>query len=117
MPKKLAIGLVVVLLAIVAWALLYESNSFSITVNGQPVTGPLKGAIGAGGFLAALVSALCAAIILLFVFAGAGAVVLGILVVVGLGLSLVMFPFTLPVLIPLAIVWLFVAIARRGGQP
>ena len=47
MSKKLAVALTVVLLALVAWALLLESNAFSIVVDGQPVTGPLKGAIGA----------------------------------------------------------------------
>lgn len=56
MSKKLAIALTVVLLALVAWALLLESNSFSIVVNGQPVTGPLKGAIGSAGLVAALIS-------------------------------------------------------------
>ena len=80
MSKKLAVALTVVLLALVAWALLLESNSFSIVVNGQPVTGPLKGTIGAAGVVAALIAG----------FAG-------------------------PLLVPLAILWLFVAIAEKAS--
>jgi hypothetical protein len=115
MSEKLAIALTIVLLTLVAWVLLFESNSFSIVVDGQPVTGPFKGAIGAGGLVAGLVASFCAAIILLFVFAGTGIIVLGCIVFVGLILVLVAFPFLLPLLIPLAIVWLFVAVVRKTG--
>jgi len=115
MPKKLAIALTVVLLALAAWVLLIQSNSFSIVVNGQPVTGPLKGGIGAAGFVAALVAGFCVAVILLFVFAGIGIIVLGCIVFVGMILALIAFPFLLPLLIPLFILWLFVAIARKAS--
>lgn len=115
MSKKLAIMLTVILLALIAWALLFESNSFSIVVNGQPVTGPLKGAIGAAGLVAALIAGFCAAILLLFVFAGIGIIVLGCIVFLGMVLALIAFPFLLPLLIPLAILWLFVAIARKAN--
>jgi len=46
--KKLAIALAVLMLAIVAWGLFLESNAVTIVINGQQVTGPLKGVIGAG---------------------------------------------------------------------
>jgi len=115
MSKKLAMALTVVLLALVAWGLLIENNSFSIVVNGQPVIGPLKGGIGAAGFVAALIAGFCAAIALLFVFAGIGVIVLGGVVFLGMILALIAFPFLLPLLIPLAILWLFVAIAKKGG--
>jgi hypothetical protein len=115
MSKKLAIALTVVLLALVAWVLAFESNSFSIVVDGQPVTGPLKGAIGAAGMVAALIASFCASIILLFVFAGIGIFVLGGVVFLGMILALIAFPFLLPLLIPLAILWLFVAIARKAS--
>src|SRR5208283_4874687 len=65
MSKTPAIALTAILLALVAWALLIESNSISIVVNGQPVGGPLKGGIGAAGFIAALIAGFCAAIVLL----------------------------------------------------
>src|ERR1035438_2988433 len=104
MSKKSAIALTVALLALAGWVLLFAGDSFTIVVDGQPVTGPLKGAIGAGGLVAALIAGFCAAIVLLFVFAGIGIVVLGCIVFAGMILALIAFPFLLPLLIPLAIV-------------
>jgi len=113
MARNLAIALAVLMLVIVGWALLAGSNAVTIVINGQEVTGPLKGAIGIGGLVVALIALVCAAILLAFVFAGIGVIVLGLVVLAGLLLALLAFPFLLPVLIPLAIVWAFVAIARR----
>jgi hypothetical protein len=115
MSKNLAITLTVILLVLIAWVLLLESNSFSMVVNGQPVTGPLKGAIGAAGMVAAVIASFCAAIILLFVFAGAGVIVLGCVVLAVMIFTLIAFPFLWPLLVPLAILWLFVAIAKRAS--
>lgn len=56
------------------------------------------------------------AILLAFVFAGVGLVVLGVLALVALILVGAAFPFLLPLLIPLFIVWAFCAGARRGKQ-
>lgn len=112
MEKKSAIALAVLMLAIVAWGLFLESNAVTIVVNGQPVTGPLKGVIGAGGLVVALIALFCAATLLVFVFAGIGVIVLGCLLLVGLILAWNAFPFLLPLLIPLAILWGFVAITR-----
>jgi len=116
MPRRLAIAGTVILLALVAWALLVESNSFSIVINGREVTGPLKGGIGVAGLVAALVAGFCVAIILLFVFAGMGVIVLGCLVFGSLILALTAFPFLLPLLIPLAVLWLFIAITRNASS-
>lgn len=113
MAKKSAIALAVLMLAIVAWGLLLESNAVTLIINGQQVTGPLKGAIGAAGLVVALIALFCAAILLVFVFAGIGIFVLGCFVFVGVILALLAFPFLLPLLIPLAILWMFVAITRR----
>ena len=115
MSKKLAVVLAVVLLALVASALLLESHSFSIVVNGQPVTGPLKGAIGASGLVAALIASFCAAIILLIAFAGTAIIALGGIVFAGMIGALIAFPFMWPLLVPLAIVWLFVVTAKKAS--
>src|SRR5439155_1357837 len=113
MARNLAIALALLMLVIVGWALLAGTNAVTIVINGQEVTGPLKGAIGIGGLVVALIALVCAAILLAFVFAGIGVIVLGLVVLAGLLLALLAFPFLLPVLIPLAIVWAFVAIVRR----
>jgi hypothetical protein len=114
MARKLAIALAVLMLVIVGWALFAGSNAVTIVINGQEVSGPLKGAVGIGGLVVALIALGCAAILLAFVFAGIGVIVLGLVVLAGLVLAILAFPFLLPVLIPLAIVWAFVAIVRRS---
>ena len=111
--KKLAIALAVLMLALVAWGLFLESTAVTIVINGQQVTGPLKGVIGAGGLVVALIALFCAAILLVFVFAGIGVIVLGFFLLVGMILAVLAFPFLLPLLIPLAVLWGFVAITRR----
>jgi hypothetical protein len=113
MARNLAIALAVLMLVFVGWALFAGSDAVTIVINGQEVSGPLKGAIGVGGLAVALVALVCAAILLAFVFAGIGVVVLGLVVLGGLLFALLVFPFLLLILIPLAIVWAFVAIVRR----
>lgn len=105
MTKKLAIALAVVMLAIVAWALIFASHAV-IVINGEEVA-------GVGGGVVASISFFCAAILLLFVFAGLGVIVLGFFVFIGMLVAVLPFPFLLPLLIPLAILWAFIAIARR----
>ena len=110
MAKKLAIALAVFMLAFVVWGLFFENNATTIVINGQQVTGPLKGAIGAGGMVVALIALFCAATLSVFVFAGIGLIVLGFLVLGGVILAGFAFPFLLPLIIPLAIVWGFMAL-------
>lgn len=115
MAKKAAIALAFVMLAIVAWGLIFEAGSTRIIINGQELIGPLKGTIGAAGPIIGLIALFCAAIFLLFVFAGIGIFILGGVIVVGLILAGVAFPFLLILLLPLAIVWVFIAITRKTG--
>jgi hypothetical protein len=111
MAKKLAIALAILMLALVVWGLFFENNATTIVINGQQVTGPLKGAIGAGGMVVALIALFCVATLSVFVFAGIGLIVLGGLILFGVILAGFAFPFLLPLLIPLAVVWGFIAIA------
>ena len=116
MTRKLAIALTVLMLALVAWGLFLERNAVTITINGQEVTGPIAYPIGAGGLIVALVALFCAAILLVFVFAGIGVLALGGILLVGLLLVAFNFPFLLPVLVPLAIMWGFVAFTRTTNN-
>ena len=50
MAKKLAIPLTVLMMGVVAWGMFLERDAVTIVINGQQVTGPLKDAIGAGGW-------------------------------------------------------------------
>jgi hypothetical protein len=114
MTRKVAIILAFVMMAIVAWGLFFEAGSTRIIINGQEIVGPLKGSIGAMGLIVGLVALFCAAIILLFVFAGIGIFILGGVIVAGLILAGFMFPFLLVLLLPLAVVWMFIAITRNN---
>ncbi|MGH8746856.1 MAG: hypothetical protein ACREUK_10235 [Burkholderiales bacterium] len=122
MMKSVALALVVVLLALMAWAVLHSSG-VTIVVNGRELAGPAKLAAEGWGLLVGIVGLFCAAILLAFVFAGIGLILLGAFVLAGLLLAWLAFPFLLPLLIPLVIVWLFVAAVRgrkgsvgRSGQ-
>ncbi len=113
MTKKVAIVLAVVMFAVVAWGVFVEGGATRIVINGHELTGPFKGAMGAAGLIVASVALFCAAIFLVFVLAGVGIFVLGCVIAFALILSGLMFPYLLLVLIPLAIVWIFIAIARH----
>jgi len=101
------------MLVFVAWGLFFESGSTRIIINGQEIVGPLKGTIGAAGLIVGMIALFCAAIFLLFVFAGIGIFILGAVILAGLIIAGLAFPFLFVVLLPLAIVWLFIAINRK----
>ena len=111
-----ALALALGMLAIVIWGLFFEAGSTTIIIDGHQLTGPLKGTIGAAGLIVGLIALFCAAIFLLFVFAGIGILILGGVIVVGLILAASAFPFLLIVLLPLAVVWLFIALTRKTGS-
>ena len=113
MARNVAIVLVIALIALLGWVMFSTSN-ITIVVDGQQLGGPMELAAKGWGLLVAVVGLFCAAILLIFVFAGIGLMLLGAMVLVGLVLLAVAFPFLLPLLIPLFVVWLFVAAVRRG---
>ncbi|HTV98483.1 MAG TPA: hypothetical protein VME42_21000 [Steroidobacteraceae bacterium] len=115
--KKFATVLVIALLGVMVWVLVQSSN-IAIIVNGRRLAGPAGLAVEGWGMLVAIVSLFCTAILLVFLFAGAGLIILAALVVIGFVAALFAFPFMLPLLIPLFLVWAFVAAvhgsAKRG---
>jgi hypothetical protein len=66
----MAIALAVIMLAIVAWGVFVEGGATRIIIDGQELTWPFKGAIGAAEMIVASVALFCAAIFLVFVVAG-----------------------------------------------
>src|SRR2546428_13182429 len=113
MARNLAIALALLMLVIVGWALFAGTNAVTIVINGQEVTGPLKGAIGIGGLVVALIALVCAAILLAVGFAGIGVIVLGLGGLARPFLAFLGFPFLLSVFLPLPSVLAVVAAARR----
>lgn len=116
MTKKAALALAIVMLVIVVWGIFFEAGSTKIIINGEELTGPLKGAIGAGGLIVGLIALFCAAIFLIFVSAGIGIFILAGIIIGGLIFGGLVFPFLLFLLLPLALVWVFVAIIRKTGN-
>ena len=116
MARKVAIALALIMLALVAWGLFFEAGSTKIIIDGQELTAPLKGTIGAAGLIVGLTALFCTAIFLLFVFAGIGVFILGGVIVVGLIVAAIAFQFLLFLLLPLAVVWAFIAIIRSTGK-
>lgn len=105
--------LVMVSLLILVGVVTVMSSNVTVTINGEEITGPLKGVVGVGGLVVIPVILLCVGILLAFIFTGVGLIVLGCIVFICLVSFCAAFPFLLPLLIPLFIVWLFCAITRR----
>lgn len=117
--KKLLAFAIILLLAIAAFDAIDPSDMI-VHIGDEEFDGPLGALLGlvfgGVGMLIAAVALTCAAVFVGFLFAG-----LGILMVVGLALlalvlAAVVAPFMLPLLIPAAIVWFFVARNRRHRE-
>jgi hypothetical protein len=111
--KKLILAMVLFLLLVCAWGVMTASD-VSITLDGQELNGPLAMLVGGWGLVVATVVLFCVAILLVFIFAGVGLIVVGVLAFTALVLVGVAFPFLLPLLVPLFMVWAFCAGARRS---
>lgn len=111
MAKKFAVFLAILILAVALWGFFFEKNAVTILINGQEVSGPLKGMIGVGGMTVALIALIGLAILL--AFAGTWIVLLGCMVVGSVIFALFMFPFLLPLFIPLTLIWAFITIVDK----
>ncbi len=113
MKKNLVIVIAALIVALVLWGLFFENSSTVIMINGQEIEGPLKGMLGAGGLVVALIALISLAILLALAFAGTGIIIAGcVIVAIGVFMAFV-FPFLFPILIPLALVWVFIALIRK----
>ena len=113
MIRKLALFLAVVILAYSAWLLFSTGHFPYIYINGWPIDGPIDVIAGVLGFAISVLVLLFVTILLALIFTGVGLLVLGLLTLVALILAAVAFPFLLPLLIPLFIIWIICSIFRR----
>ena len=114
MIRKLAIVLAVVMIGLLAWQVFGPGDVISIRINGQEIIGPFDTIVGVWGLIVAAVTMFCVAILLAFVLAGVALLLLGILALVALVMAAVAFPFLLPILVPLFIIWLFCLLVRSA---
>lgn len=112
MIRKLALFFALLMIMFLVWAAVATPNGISISINGRPITDPFDALIALGGLILTLVILFCVAILVALVLAGVGLLVLGCLALVGLILAVIAFPFLLPILIPLFLIWLVCLIAR-----
>ena len=112
MTRKLAIVLAVLLIGFLGWVLLGASDSVSLVINGSQIDSPFGAVTGTWGVISAVVILFCAAILLVFIFFGLALIVLGGLVLAGSILAAMTFPFLIPILVPLFVVWLFCCLVR-----
>lgn len=112
MIRKLALLFALLMITFLVWPVLAAHYGVNITINGRSITSPFDAVVGIGGLIFTLVILFCVAILVALVLAGVGLIVLGCLALVGLILAVIAFPFLLPILIPLFIVWLICSLAR-----
>ena len=113
MSRKIAIALAVALMLLAAWGVMSESPAVKVIVDGQEIGAPWRGALGVGGVIVAFVASLCAATLLLFVFAGMWIILVGLVILAGIVFIGGISPLFLPLLIPIAVVWAFIALLRH----
>jgi hypothetical protein len=113
MKKNFAVMIATLMVALVLWGLFFENSSTMIVINGQEIEGPLKGMLGAGGLVVALIALISLAILLALAFAGTGIIIVGCIIVAIGVFTAFAFPFLFPVLIPLALIWAFIALIRK----
>jgi hypothetical protein len=113
MKKNFAIVVAALMVALILWGLFFENNSTMIVINGQQIEGPLKGMLGVGGLVVALIALISLAILLALAFAGTGIIIVGCIIVTAGIFTAFVFPFLFPVLIPLALIWAFIALIRK----
>jgi DNA-binding transcriptional LysR family regulator len=114
--KKLLAFTLIALLAIAAWNSI-DTSDMVVNIDGEEFSGPMGALLGLVfggiGLLIGAVVVTCVAVFVGFLMAG-----LGILMVAGLALAAVIMaavvaPLTLPLLIPVAIIWYIASRNRK----
>ncbi len=114
--KKLIAAAIIAIVALCAWNAM-DTGDMGVYIDGEHVHGPLGALLGLVfgglGLVIAAIAVTCAAIFVGFVFAGLGVLMVVGLALVGIILAAVIAPFTLPLLIPAAIIWFFLSRNRK----
>lgn len=113
MRKKLYLVLGLPTAILIGWILL-NFNDINLTIYEPYLYSLSEAADGAWEFVCTAVILFGVGILLALVFTGVGLIVLGSLVLVGLILAVIAFPFLLPLLIPLFIIWIVYLLQRKS---
>lgn len=114
--KKIAPYVILFLIALLAWDMLTDSGGFYI--DGEEFDGPFGALLGlvfgSLGLIIGTVVVLCVGALLALVFASVGVLVIGALALAAVLAMVAVSPLLLPLLVPAAIIWFFVARSRRN---
>ena len=115
--KKYAPWVILLVIAVMSWALFMHASGMTFDIDGDRIDGPLGALLGllfaGGGTLVAAFVMLVVGAVLAVVFAGVGVILLGVLGLAALAVAAAISPLLLPLLLPLAIIWFF---ARRSRK-
>lgn len=118
--KKIVPVVIVFLVLMLVWNMYFSPALVSMDFDGEHVDGPLAALAGllfaGGGMIVAVLVTLLVGVVLAVVFAGVGILVLAALSLAGLILAAATAPFLLPLLIPIAIIWLLARRSRRTSR-
>jgi hypothetical protein len=116
--KKIAPFVILFLFALLAWDVFVNTAGMTLSVDGEPMQGPL-GALfatlfaGGGAIIAALAMVVAVAVLAL-VFAGVGVLLLVLLAVCAVAVAAAISPLLLPLLLPAVVIWFLMHRARRN---
>ena len=113
MIKKLYLVLGLLTAILIGWTLL-NFNDINLNIYEPYLYSLGEAAADAWEFICTAVILFGVGILLALVFTGVGLIVLGLLVLVGLILAAVAFPFLLPLLAPLFIIWIVYLLQRKS---
>lgn len=102
MKKSLLITLLIVLLVLPC---VYFYTNSSVTVNGQELTGMSKVLGSMWGSMFGITTLIFISFFMIFMFLGGGFIIMGLIFFMGIIFASFAFPFMLPLLIPLIIIW------------
>ncbi|MFC0253689.1 hypothetical protein [Massilia consociata] len=119
-----ALYIILFLFALLLWDVATDAGDFmTVNVDGEEIGGPLGALLAllfaGGGTIIAGIVMIVVGLVLAVVFAGVGVILLGALGVAAVAVALAISPLLLPLLVPVAIVWFFVARSRKArvAQP
>ena len=101
MLRAIAIALIVCLGAFVVWHFFFPIAVGAISIS-----------VGAWAFVVASVVAFCTMILLLFILSGLAVFTIGLFGFAWLVIAVMLFPFIFPILLPLFVLLIFIALVR-----
>jgi hypothetical protein len=115
--KKIALAVILLLFAVLAWNLYCGAGDMSVNIDGERIDGPLGAVLGlllgGAGLIIGTVVMVMVGAVLAVVFAGVGILVVSALALAALIVAVVVSPLLL-LFLPLAVIWFLVSRARRN---